>query len=902
MAKVTTALQAFNRGCVSRLALARVDLERMRLSAETQTNWIPRVVGAMRLRPGLGYIARTSGDAFATQVPFIYSVNSASVIELTAMQMRVMADDVFVVRDAVSTAIVNGDFGASGSWTLTTTGAATATITGGLLTIAGVSDGGRAVAYQTVSVAAADEDTEHAVRIEVTRGPVAFKIGSTAGEEDLFGEERLDTGTHSIAFTPGGSSFVVHFETTEATAKIVDSVTVEAAGDLTITTPWPEPVLQELQYIQSGNTIYVVHPDYQQRKIKWWGGNSWSVFLYKPDDGPFYASRTAEVELTPSSTAGNITLSADRDFFKATNVGSLFRLFHTGQVVNASLSAADTYTTPIRVTGVTRITTAGRGTIIVNAREWQYTITGTWVGTITLQRSFTDASSGYSDVSSLTANATATVNDGLDNQIVWYRIGFKAGAYMSGAAVVQVTYGGGGGAGICRVTGYTSRTAVQAEVLTDFKNTTATTDWNEGQWSDRRGWPSSIALFDGRMWQMGEDRIWGSISDAYDSHDIDFEGDAGPINRTIGTGPIARVNFALSLNRLIVGTDAAEHSIRSSNFDSPLTPTDFSIRDISTQGSTAIPAVKVDSRGVFVQRSGKRVYELAYSFESQEYASRDLTELNPDICEVGVRKIIVQRQPDTRIHFILNDGTVACLLYEPASEVLAWYKIETQGLVEDGCVLPGEDEDRVYYVVQRIIAGTTYRFHEKFALETDAVGGAVNKMADCFLHRSVDQATHVSGFDHLAGHSCIAWADGAEIDEVTPDPGTGIAQVSSPVDDLVIGLPYEATFRSAKLAYGAMSGTALNQTKRISGAGFILADTHARAIRFGQFDDELDYMPGVESDDDVDEDAIHDHYDEGIIEFPGDWDTDARLILKAAAPRPATVLAAVLRITTHEKT
>ena len=901
MAKVTTALLAWNRGVVSKLALARVDLERMRLSAETQTNWIPRVVGAMKLRPGLGYIANTRSNAFATQIPFIYSVDAASVIEMTALKLRIMSDDAFIERASVATTITNGDFGAAGSWTLTTTGSGTAAISGGVLTIAGVSTGGRAVAQQTVSVSATNANTEHAVRIEITRGPVAFKIGTTAGDEDLFAEEQLDTGSHSIAFTPGGTTFVVHIETTEETQKIVDSITVEASGKLELTTPWPEAVLQELQFIQSGNTLYVVHPDYQQRKIKWWGGNSWSIFHYKPSDGPFYAGRTAEVTLTPSATSGNVTLTADRDFFKATNVGSLFRLFHTGQVVNASLSAENTFSTAIRVTGVTRLLN-DRGEITASQRSWQYTITGTWVGTITLQRSFDSDTTGFTDVSTTTSNTTATVNDGLENQIVWYRLGFKTGNYTSGTAVIQVTYGSGGGAGIARVTGYTSRTVVDAEVLVDFKNTTATEDWNEGQWSDRRIWPSSITLFDGRLWQMGGDRIWGSISDSYDSHDIEMEGDAGPINRSIGTGPIARVNFALALNRLIVGTDAAEHSIRSSNFDSPLTPTDFSIRDISTQGSAAVPAVKVDARGVFVQRSGKRVYELAYSFENQEYATRDLTELVPDMCESGVRKILVQRQPDTRIHFILNDGTVACLLFEPSSEVLAWYKIETQGIIEDGCVLPGTDEDRVYYTVQRVIGGTTARFHEKFALESEAVGDDINKMADCFVHRSVDQATHVSGFEHLGGQECIAWADGVHIDDVTPVSGSGIAQVSEPVDELVIGLPYEAEFKSAKLAYGAMSGTALNQTKRISGAGFILADTHARAIRFGQFDDELDYMPEIEDDDDVDEDAIHDHYDEGIIEFPGDWDSDARFIMKASAPLPATVLAAVLRITTHEKT
>jgi hypothetical protein len=52
MGRTNASLLAFNRGEVAKLALARVDLERMRLSAETQVNWMPTVLGPMMLRPG----------------------------------------------------------------------------------------------------------------------------------------------------------------------------------------------------------------------------------------------------------------------------------------------------------------------------------------------------------------------------------------------------------------------------------------------------------------------------------------------------------------------------------------------------------------------------------------------------------------------------------------------------------------------------------------------------------------------------------------------------------------------------------------------------------------------------------------------------------------------------------
>ena len=35
-----------------------------------------------------------------------------------------------------------------------------------------------------------------------------------------------------------------------------------------------------------------------------------------------------------------------------------------------------------------------------------------------------------------------------------------------------------------------------------------------------------------------------------------------------------------------------------------------------------------------------------------------------------------------------------------------------------------------------------------------------------------------------------------------------------------------------------------------------------------------------------------------MMSFPGEWNTDSRLCLKAAAPRPCTVLAAVVGVET----
>src|SRR5690606_8181026 len=119
-------------------------------------------------------------------------------------------------------------------------------------------------------------------------------------------------------------------------------------------------------------------------------------------------------------------------------------------------------------------------------------------------------------------------------------------------------------------------------------------DWWEGEWSSYRGYPSAVSLYEGRLWHAGLDKLWASISDAYEDFDDEFEGDAGPISRSIGEGPVDSIHWLLALGRLLFGTalnsgdfPAAKiggnnvFAVRSSSFDEPLTPTNFSLKNAS---------------------------------------------------------------------------------------------------------------------------------------------------------------------------------------------------------------------------------------------------------------------------------------------------------------------------------
>lgn len=893
MARQHVPLLAFNRGIISKLALARTDIRRTAMSAEEQTNWMPRVLGSMMVRCGTEYISATKNNSKAFHIPFIFATDDTALIQITDQSMRVVVDDEVVTRPSVSTSISNGDFSSATDWDDIDESGATSTIASNVLTLTGT-DFNFAGRRQDFTISGGDQGTQHALRVVVDDGPVKVKLGSTSGGSEYF-SYTLGTGTHSLTFTPNVGTVYVEITNTSSAPKVVSSCTIESSGAMEITAPWMEEDLQYIRYDQSADIIYIACEGYAPYKVERRSALSWSLVEFQSEDGPFGNINLSTVSLSASATTGSVTLTASAALFSSDHVGALFKLDSVGQQVNATITGENQWSDPIRVIGPS-----------TEERRFFATISGTWSGRVTIQRSVGEVGS-WVDYFSYTSNATPSPNDGLNNQIVFYRIGIDTGDYTSGTAEVELSYPSGSISGVVRVTAYTSETEVTATVLKALGGTSGTLNWYEGDWSEVRGYPSAVALNEGRLWWSGKVKIWGSVSDAYESYDNDIEGDSVAINRSIGQGPVDNVNWLLSLTRMLLGTDGAEWSARSSSLDEPLTAENFNLKKPSTQGSAKVAAVAIDDRGLFVQRSGTRVYQLDNTGDVTygNFKSYDLTELVPEIGEPSIVRMAVQRQPDTRVHCVRGDGKVAILISQPAEEVLCWVLFETDGEVEDVVVLPDTVEDTVYYVVKRTIDGNTVRYLEKWALESECQGGDLNKMADSFVVYDSTATTTITGLDHLEGEEVVIWADG--LDAGTDTVSGGQITLSEAASKVVVGLAYEARFKSSKLAYAASMGTALTQKKKADHLALIMRNAHARGIKYGSdFNTDgsgnylnLDGLPLVEEGAEVDPDTIWEDYDTEAFEFDGTWDTDSRVCLLGQAPRPCTVLAAVVHMNTN---
>src|SRR6185503_14513268 len=94
-----------------------------------------------------------------------------------------------------------------------------------------------------------------------------------------------------------------------------------------VVTPWAIADVPDLQFQQSGDALYVVHPDYTPGKIVRSSNTDWEIQFQVFNDGPFAAQNTTTTnKMYASATTGTVTLTSDTDVFTADMVGQLVKI------------------------------------------------------------------------------------------------------------------------------------------------------------------------------------------------------------------------------------------------------------------------------------------------------------------------------------------------------------------------------------------------------------------------------------------------------------------------------------------------------------------------------------------------------------------------------------------------
>lgn len=265
MANQDAQLLAFNRGVISSIGLARMDLERYAMSAEIQTNFIPRVLGSMQLRPGWKYIdqmAVNQGLNLVRQMPFIFEEDDTALLEFgVGSYLRVRINDVLLERPVVATAFTNASFtdpdetSPPTGWSIDDDANCTSYVLGNTLHLLGSGEG-FARTFQTLTVAPGDQNVEHGLSIGVIHGPVRLRVGSTVQGSEYISDTLLQDGSHQLAFTPITGTVTIELSNDQPYNVKVGGVSIKT-GVIEFGTPWStEQQVRNVRWDQSGDRIY----------------------------------------------------------------------------------------------------------------------------------------------------------------------------------------------------------------------------------------------------------------------------------------------------------------------------------------------------------------------------------------------------------------------------------------------------------------------------------------------------------------------------------------------------------------------------------------------------------------------------------------------------------------------
>ena len=453
--------------------------------------------------------------------------------------------------------------------------------------------------------------------------------------------------------------------------------------------------------------------------------------------------------------------------------------------------------------------------------------------------------------------------------------------------------------GYARITAFNSATNVTADVEDDFDNTTATTDWKLGAFSDTTGHPSCVSFFEQRL------VFAGTISEPqtlYFSKAGDYENMTAGTNAddamvyTIASNQVNAIRYMKAVRTLVVGTTGGEFTVSADGTDAAVTPTNVTIKRQSSFGAANVDAIPAGNAILFLQKAKRKIRELQYNFDSDGYQAADLCILNDTVTKSGINEMVFQQEPDSIIWCVRDDGVLAGLTYQRSENVVAWHRHIFGGsfgsgnaVCETAATISGTlTEDELWVIVKRTIDGATKRYVECFSdFDFDETDATDFKFLDSHLSYSGASTTTLSGLSHLEGQTVSILADGSVHANKTVSSGS--ITLDRAVTKACVGLPYNSVLQTMRIEGGAAEGTSQGKTKRISKVVLRLFETVG--VKVGPSLTDLETVPFRTTSSALSAPVETLIAGDREIEFRDDYNSDGFIFIKQDQPLPCSILA-----------
>ena len=465
--------------------------------------------------------------------------------------------------------------------------------------------------------------------------------------------------------------------------------------------------------------------------------------------------------------------------------------------------------------------------------------------------------------------------------------------------------------GHVKITGYTSTTVVNMEVISDISNGSATTDFALGSFSSTTGHPSCVTFFEQRLVFAATlsqpQTLFFSKSGDYENMDDNYHGtvaDDDSIIYTIASNQVNAIRFMTATRTLIIGTAGGEFAVSGGGTDIAITPTNILIKKQSNNGAANVDALAVGNATLFLQRARRKLRELAYNFDVDGYVAPDLTILAEHISEGGFKQLSYQQEPNQVIWCARNDGQLVGLTYQREQQVVAWHRHIFGGVFGSGnsvcdsvATIPTDDSEyQTWVIVKRTINGATKRYVEYIhQYDFDETDDTSFNFLDSQLAYDGSPATTISGLSHLEGETVSVLADGA----THPDKvvSSGSITLDRSASKVKVGLGYTSLLQTMRIDAGSQNGTSQSKTKRIYEITARLYESIG--VEIGPDLDNMERIPFRSSANAMDS-GINVFTGDKEIEFRGNYETDGFIFVRQTQPLPLTILSLYPKLQTND--
>ncbi len=870
MQKVVKVQTNFSLGEISPKMYGSFDLEQYGAALKTCTNFIPSHLRSLSRRPGTYFIKEViDQNKDSRLIPFQYSNEQSYVLEFNDEQCRFFKDQGLILQ---ARGITNGNFnsGISG-WNDNSVPSATISYDSINDTLQLNGGGGATFAIATHDVITNAGTGVYTFTATVTGAAVVLRIGSSALVADI-AITSLPVGTTSYNFNSNINQNI-YISLLTADVADVDNITLVSSG-YQIDVPYEDEDIQDLQYEQSFNVLYIAHPNYKPGKITRYGHDNWTFEYIDFNEYPYMDKNKTDITFTPSDVSGTITLTASDDIFVDTDIGRVVR-YRSGDEL---------------ISGVNLIDYPGSGSQIYFDIPF-YPQTSDNVTVVLVD------ATGARTTKTYTASSTPTSGQFtiIDGQV-------KTGFTASETDLVQIykTNAGSGIWGWGVITGFSDATEVTLLVQSVLTGTAASTQWRLGAWSETTSYPACVALFEQRLWwgntEAQPNTLWGSRTGDFEEYSPDNDDKKGQVDDDTAvtfTLTTPAIRWIRGTQALVCGCQNGIIQITGSN--GPITAsTPFTRKDLSIESSKVLPCV-AHNTVIYAEHLKKRIHALSYSLNTYGFQEADVSNFSDHLIgDSKIKSMMFSAVPNSLIWAITDDGRLLSCLFRPDKGLVGWSKHTLGGSnvqIRSMATIQGSDYSELWVVARRTIDGDTVDYIEVLQNDFEFQDIEDAFFVDSGISYDGSPIASFTNLDHLEGETVVVLADGM----VHPDCVVtgGEITLNDSYSKVHAGLSYNSDLGTLNIEFNNSPGTAQIMKTRIYEVNAKLYNSIN--FKVGQDINSLTRKTFRETSDNIGE-SIPLFTGDYVFKYDGSFKTGSNILIRQDQPLPITLLSLTFKL------